>query len=130
MMSPKEFQDLLYQAQIGNIPLVKEAVEKDPELAKRYGEYNTTLLYFGYQYPELARFLIDYGSDVNIQVWGGTTILMNSCERNDLQMTSLLLEKGANPHIKRNDGKTAILLAAEKENYEVYKLLCSVGANI
>ena len=130
MMSHQQFQDLLYQAQRGNIQVVKEAVEKDHSLAKRTGEYNTTLLYFGYQYPELARFLIDHGSDVNIQVWGGTTILMNSCERNYIEIISLLLEKGANPHIKRNDGKTAILLAADKHNYEVCELLSSVEANI
>jgi ankyrin repeat protein len=129
MVSYQQFQDLLYQAQCGNIQLVKEAVEKDPGLAKRSGEYNTTLLYFGYQYPELATFLLDHGSDINIQVVGGTSILMNACQSTNFDIVEFLLKKGANPHIKRNDGKTAILLAAEKDNYEVCKLLRSAGAN-
>jgi len=128
MMSDQQFQDLLRQAQNGNIQAVKEAVEKDPSLAKRSGAYNTTLLYFGYQYPELATFLLDHGSDIDIQVVGGTTILMNACQSTNFDIVDLLLKRRANPHMKRNDRKTAILLAAEKENYEVCKLLRSAGA--
>ncbi len=128
MLSDQQFQDLLRQAQNGNVQVVKEAVEKNPGLAKRSGAYNTTLLYFGYQYPELATFLLDHGSDVNIQVVGGTTILMNACQSTNFDIVKLLLKNRANPHMKRNDGKTAILLAAEKENYEVCNLLRSAGA--
>ena len=129
MLTDQQFQDLLRQAQNGNVQVVKEAVEKDPGLAKRYGAFNTTLLYFGYQYAELATFLLDHGSDVNIQVVGGTTILMNACQSTNFGIVELLLKRGANPHMKRNDGKTAILLAAEKDNYEVCKFLRSAGAN-
>ena len=129
MLSDQQFQDLLSQAQNGNVQVVKEAVEKDPGLAKRYGAFNTTLLYFGYQYAELAIFLLDHGSDVNIQVVGGTTILMNACQSTNFGIVEVLLKRGANPHMKRNDGKTAILLAAEKHNYKVCELLRSAGAS-
>jgi len=131
-MEVDSFQELLHHAQNGDDRVVRNAVLENPSLVKRVGSYGATLLYHSIRYPDMMSFLIEKGSDVNIQVWGGTTILINACENNDTNAAKMLLKAGANPNIKKNGdsyvSKTPLAIAIEKKYYELSDLLIRNGA--
>lgn len=76
--------------------------------------------------PELLRYLVSKGADVNHQEAAGQTALMRAAGENDLESVRILIQAGADPDIESNEGKTALSIAREKENAEVAEYLGSL----
>ena len=82
------------------------------------------------QLPDMVRFLVAAGADVNVQSQDrGYTPLMDATQKGDILLCRMLLESGANPDLRSKDGQTALVIATGRGDIEIAKLLVSVGAN-
>ncbi|MBS3776732.1 MAG: ankyrin repeat domain-containing protein [Bacteroidales bacterium] len=73
--------------------------------------------------PELSKFLIDHGADVNHVAGDGNTPLMLACREGYLDQVKLLLDAGARKDGLNKDGKTAMQLAIDNEHQEIVDYL-------
>jgi len=78
---------------------------------------------------EIARLLIDKGSDVNAKDYDGVTALMVAADNGHLEIARLLIDKDADVNAKNMRG-TALFFAYKKEHLDVCKLLIEEGAFI
>ena len=69
--------------------------------------------------PEIARWLIDAGADVNARQQMDYTPLMGAAANARLDMIDMLLAHGADPAMKTTDGKSAADLAREHGHAEI-----------
>ncbi len=82
------------------------------------------------QLPEMVRFLVAAGADVNTQSQDrGYTPLMDAVQKGDILICKMLLESGANPDIRSKDGQTALVIATGRGDLDIATLLISVGSN-
>jgi ankyrin repeat protein len=79
---------------------------------------------------DLARALLDGGSDPDEPRWQGFTPLMRAAIRNDVQMVALLLEFGADPEATALEGLTPLHVAAEAGAADVVRTLLEAGADL
>lgn len=82
---------------------------------------------------EVARALIEGGTDVNAQTEDGRTTLMIAAEDGQLQMAKYLVEHGASLTARDSVGNTVLMAAAEKGRVEICQYLtelpgCDVNA--
>ncbi|MGM0667135.1 MAG: ankyrin repeat domain-containing protein [Bacteroidota bacterium] len=73
--------------------------------------------------PELSKFLIDHGADVNNVAADGNTPLMVACREGHIDQVKLLLDAGARTGVENKEGKTALQLAKENEHQEIVDYL-------
>ncbi len=89
---------------------------------------------------DIIKFLLDNGSDPNLQDHGGKTALIYACthvnHRSNLETVQLLLDNGANPNIQDADGMTALMMILHNNNlysencHFILKLLLDAGSNV
>ena len=83
-----------------------------------------------YGHPDLAKWLVENGADVNIQIGDRETPLMWAIKRDFRELTEYLLEHGANVHAKDAELRfTAMHYAAETGNVAILKRLLAAGAD-
>ena len=78
--------------------------------------------------PAIASFLLDRGSPVDVLSSEGSTPLMISAQRADLDLVSVLLDRGADANARDDRGFTALHRAAEMGHLDIVKLLLARGA--
>jgi ankyrin repeat protein len=79
---------------------------------------------------DLARVLLDGGSDPDEPRWQGFTPLMRAAIRNDVRMVALLLESGADPEATALEGLTPLHVAAEAGAADAVRRLLEAGADL
>ena len=79
---------------------------------------------------EIAKLLVEKGTDINIKNKNGSTALIYTAVYNEEEIAELLIKKGADINEKNNFGNTALYLAAYHNSIEVAKLLIEKGADI
>src|SRR5665213_1679948 len=91
----------------GDLPLVREAVNKDPSLIKKTEWDNATLLYDAVEQKRqnVATYLLDKGADVNAVTKDGLTPLHMAAQNGDITIITLLLEPGRKTKIDPIDSK-------------------------
>jgi ankyrin repeat protein len=91
----------------GELPVVREAVDKDPSLVKATEWDNATLLHdaVGQKHQNVAVYLLDKGADVNAVTKDGLTPLHMAAQNGDIAMMTLLLEPGRMAKIDPVDSK-------------------------
>lgn len=72
---------------------------------------------------DMARVLINNGSDVNIPDNEGLTPLHIACQEGDIELVSLLIEKGADIRSKTAKGNYPIMLAIANDYKELSRIL-------
>ena len=73
--------------------------------------------------PEVVKFLLDSGADVNAQSKDGGTALIYAAREGRISVVQLLLDSGANPAFSDNEGRTALSVSVEHDREDVHKLL-------
>ncbi|CAM4050178.1 ankyrin repeat domain-containing protein [Saccharibacillus endophyticus] len=100
-----------------------------------HAEIISTVPALMYKYVEMAdetllRMLLQYGLDVNVQDFGGRTLLSFACKLGDSSLIAFLLEQGADASIVQDSGETPLMVAAARGNLSCIKLLLEHNADL
>ena len=92
------------------------------------------MLACGYNFADMARFLVEHGADLNRQDKQGQTALMIAAYRSE-EIFTLLLSKGADIKVKDKEGRTAFTHAwvgvlSEEVPLAVVETLLNKGADV
>ena len=77
---------------------------------------------------DVARVLIESGSDINKNSPMGTALMASAVKGNN-PVAQLLLSKGANPDLADNNGTTALMYAVQFRNVELVQMLLKARAS-
>lgn len=105
---------------------IKYLISKGADINAKDMKDNNILMYASRGNPDVLRFFLNKGFNVNYVNKYGQTALMFSAE--NPENTKLLLDKRAKVNTKDKDGKTALMFAAE--NPKTMKLLLDKGAKV
>ncbi|MCX5655491.1 MAG: ankyrin repeat domain-containing protein, partial [Planctomycetota bacterium] len=125
--------DIFTAAARGDLARVKELVAKDPTLVEKKAGWQTPLVWAATRNrPEVLRFLIDQGSDLNHHSdWEGEG-LAEAAWLGHMEIARILLEHGANPEVGAGDDTdgTPLHRACWQGNIEMVLVLLKHGAQI
>ena len=82
------------------------------------------------KFRTLARLLIEYGANVNLEDNIGRTALIWASGEGDIEIVRLLIEYGATVNHQSKRGRTALVLASLNGHIEVVRALLEAGANV
>jgi len=80
--------------------------------------------------PEILKYLLEKGGDVNAKTLDNETILHVAVKGQSPDNVKLLLEKGVDVNVKDNRGNTALHFASLKGKEEFVKMLINKGADV
>jgi len=80
--------------------------------------------------PEIIKYLVQNGADVNAQTNWGRTALQSAAIRGQLDLVQWMIEeRNAEVNTRDLDGTTALLLAARENNFDIVKCLLQKGTD-
>ncbi len=118
---------------LGDLDRARNLLTDDPSLIKSRTADGfpafALAIFFGQ--PDLARYLIEHGADVNAQAQNAQRVfpVHAAAAANDTHTMIMLLERGADPNAKQQLDFTALHGAASRGNIEMAKILISHGAD-
>jgi ankyrin repeat protein len=132
--------DLCTAAHRGDLPRVRELLDRDPGAANRVSDYIT--YYAGSGSPlrnaalgghlEVVRLLLERGADPNQREEGIAprgAALYEAAARGHHAVVELLLEQGADPNPNMESSADALSRALSRDDPRMVELLCSHGAS-
>ena len=79
---------------------------------------------------KLIKLMLSHGADINTRGYRGSTLLIQSCHRDRIEIFKLLLANGADPNLATDDGFTPLIVAATRKKYNCIKPLLEAGADV
>ena len=117
---------------MGDLARVQALLDSDPSLLDRHSPdgYPPVGLAIFFRQPEVARFLIERGADVNSHATNAQKVsAMNAAGAvEDIESMKLLLAHGANPNARQESDFTPMHVAAGRGNRAMIELLLAHGA--
>lgn len=101
-------------ARRGRLNVVKFFVERGVDVSQE-GRGPDLIGVVQNRHPDLLRYLLDHGADVNAHDSVGWTVLMEAANVDRMDMVELLLEHGADVSLTSKFGTTAIAVALDDE---------------
>jgi len=122
--------DVFDIARKGTIAQAKELIQQNPKAFQVTNPdgYSPLILACYRGNTEVAKYLIETGSDINGNSSMGTP-LMASVVKGNIEISKYLLENKADPNISDANGTTALIYAAMFKNPEIIKLLLAHKAD-
>jgi len=116
--------DLLEAAQSGEVPRLKELLDKGADINARDAQGRTALMHAAWKNNILsARFLVDQGADVNVLAKGNWTVLMYASMTGHYEIAALLLERKADHRAENENNDSAFSLAARAGHVRILNLI-------
>ena len=118
-------------ARKGTIEQAKEKLKENPNCFNDINDegYSPLLLACYRSNNEVAKFLIDNGSDINGKSKFGTPLMACIVKGNN-DIAKFLIEKKADLNFADLSGMTALIYAINFKNYEIVSSLVKAGVNI
>jgi len=123
----------------GDVKTVQEVVKEFPP-TKTSGQTETTPLHAAVKFgqPEIAKVLIDAGSDPNDRDSKGLTplhLLCGGAATNRigdkwLRLGAILIKRGSKVNARDKEGNTPLILAAQNDLFQLMELILQNGGNI
>jgi hypothetical protein len=124
--------DLFAAAMLGQLTVLKTAVETYPATLQVRGAHGIPLLSHAILGEVPARGVLDYllvrGVDVNARSKNGSTPLMAAVQTGQGDIVRLLLSKGADANVKASNGGTALALGLKRGDPAIVQALKEAGA--
>ena len=124
--------DLFASAMLGQLALVKTAVDTFPATLQVRGAHGIPLISHAILGEQPARpvfdFLVAKGVDVNAQSKNGATPLMAAVRSGQGELVRVLLSKGADANLKSANGGTALALSLKRGDAAIIQALKEAGA--
>lgn len=119
-------------AEKGDLNAVKAMLSKGENIDEKNKQYAQTALQVAIhnEHPEIAKFLIESGANVNSRMNNGQTGLHTAAFFGDVKSVSSLLRAKADVNAKGDNGVTPLHRAAEGGDIETIKMLLASGAQI
>ncbi|NIA01610.1 MAG: hypothetical protein GWO83_00515 [Bacteroidia bacterium] len=129
--SPLQGQEIIEAAKTGRLDRVRELTSVDPELLEVVDEAGYTALRWAAirGHREVARLLVEAGSDPNSVGDDGGTSLHGAAHHDDMDMMAALLEAGGDITLRNRWGRTPLHVAARRGCPGVARLLLDAGAD-
>ncbi|MBW4890713.1 ankyrin repeat domain-containing protein [Mucilaginibacter sp. HMF5004] len=125
---------LFEAAAIGKFDVVAHLVYMHPDLVNEFSDDGFTPLGLAcyFSQPEIARFLVLKGADVNLASRNGFHVapIHSAVAANQTEITRMLIEHGAMVNVKQQSGVTPLHSAAQNGNLEILILLLENGAQV
>ena len=114
------------------IDRVRELLKKDPSLVHAFSPDGWTALHLNFNNLEMAKLLLDAGSDVNLNSRNklNATPLQGAAANNYLELAKLYLSRGANVNCRSEDGGSPLEEAAGNGFVDFARLLIEKGADV
>ena len=129
-------QSLYIAADFGKLDDVKKFVEEGADVnyvcEQQCAGWTPVMIAAANNHPEVVRYLISKGADVNIANRMGRTALHYSTNYEFIDIIKMLLEAGANPNATSQDNttpNTPVKAAILRENTTILKLLLQAGGD-
>ncbi len=132
-MTKKEINKTLFEGcKEGDFNKVRLAINFGAEVRAKDNNGWTPLHYASYyNHIEIAKLLIERGTDVNAKGnGGGRTPLHVASTYNSIKIVELLIERGADVEAKDNDGWTPLYYASSWNRIAMAELLIDAGADV
>jgi ankyrin repeat protein len=121
-------------AAVGKFDVIAHLVYTHPELVNEFSEDGFTPLGLAcyFSQPEIARFLVLKGADVNLASRNGFHVapIHSAVAANQTEIARMLIEHGAMVNVKQQSGVTPLHSAAQNGNLELLILLLENGAQV
>lgn len=118
---------------LGDLERVRQMLDRDPAGLERRSEdgYPPLGLAIFFRRPDVAKFLIERGADVNAAAQNKQRVapVHAACAVQDYETLQLLLARGADPNARQEMDYTPFHDAAGRGNVEIARLLLKHGAN-
>jgi len=118
---------------LGDFERVRALLKSDPSLlhSRTPDGFPSFALAIFFRQPDVARYLIERGADVNAQAQNPMRVfpVHAAATTGDRQTMTMLLERGADPNAKQQMDFTALHGAASHGDIEMAKLLLAHGAD-
>ncbi len=132
-LGPALWADEIHEAsKQGNLEKVRSLVDADPALVGAKDKGGETPLHWAAfnGNPDLVRFLLNKGADVDAKNARGLTPLFFSAAQGRTQAAGLLIERGADVNVRNPLGMTPLIIAVEQGTAELVKTLIAAGADV
>jgi hypothetical protein len=122
LVNPAPENLLYYASYVGCIDITKWLVEHGHDV-NMVNKYEGSAIGAAVRHPEIVRYLISKGANVNLTKPGGWTPLMYAANYGNVESIQLLLDAGADVTIKNSKGWDALQVAKEYKMKDAQKLL-------
>lgn len=121
-------QALAYFARKGDTDKVQKFLDAGMDINALGGGATALMMATAY-HPDMVKYLINHGADVNICTYHGTALTI-AARTGNTDVARILLQNGADPNVIVLDGATPLMIAALNGKAEVIKVLVEFGAKI